>query len=136
MILVLTYPIDKKNVTELRYGVNDHFDMLKSRSFEVRKIYTDPDQACSVLRGKFPGVDIDQGGAGDHVERADIKIRRLKEIIRSTLHGLKWKNFPSQFMDDLVTFSVNRINCQAGRNQEVPPRVKFTGSKAFIEKRI
>jgi len=90
-------------------------------------VFVDPAKALAALRGSFPGVEIDVTGAGDHLPKIDIRIRRVKETTRSIIAGLPW-SLPKNRVKDLVKYVVSRLN--TGRttslNDNVCPRVKFT----------
>ena len=82
------------------------------------------------LVGKFPGVLIDISGAGDHLTKVDIKIRRIKETYRSVKQGLVYK-LPDFMVKDLVTYCVCRLNVWRTKaiNDNVCTIVWFTGQK-------
>jgi len=90
----------------------------------------DPQKALAALEGAYPGVEIDTAGAGDHLDKIDAKIRRIKEMMRSIIAGLPY-SLPDARIKDLATYVVSRKNARstlaAGNN--VSPRVKFTGRK-------
>ena len=111
-------------------AVQAHINLLENRGFLVRMVVVDPERALAALRGKIPGVHIDVLGAGDKMLEVDIHIRRLKEMCRSTLCGLQYTLLRTR-VDDLVMYAVNRKNIRRtkGLNDNVCPRVKFTGRK-------
>ena len=78
---------------------------------------------------------MDISGAGDHLDKVDIRIRQLKELMQSVIAGLPWK-LPNDNIKDLVAYAVSRLNtCQTeGRASEVAPRVAFTGCKINYDK--
>jgi hypothetical protein len=57
----------------------------------------------------FPGVEMDVGGAGDYVSKADAKIRRIKETYCKVKSGLPWE-MPGPLVGDLVAYCVSRLN--------------------------
>ena len=81
-----------------------------------------------VLRGKIPGVNIDPVGAGDHLNKVDARIRRLKEIMRCVIAAFPYK-LPLKRRNDLVTYATRRKNARKIKalNDNVAPRVRFTG---------
>jgi hypothetical protein len=85
--------------------------------------------------GQFFGVEIDVSGAGDHLEKVDIKIRRLKETIRSVQAGLPWK-LPSTQVKHLVYYATSRNNARRTTSSitNIAPRVAFTGRKINYKK--
>lgn len=128
-------PLDLTMTTSLREGnrainieaaFREQMSLLLTRKFRVWKISTDPESSIEVLNNTFAGVIFNPGGAGDHVPVADKKIRALKEIIRCVKSSLKWK-VPCYLRDALVTYATHRLNCRAGRSNEKPTRVAFTG---------
>ena len=96
--------------------------------FDVRIIFVDPFKALAGLRGSIPGVEVQPTGAGDHLPKLDIRIRRLKEMARAVLNGLDYK-LPISFVNQLVTFCVSRINVQttSSLTSNICPRVRMTG---------
>jgi hypothetical protein len=106
------------------------FELLCSRSFEPQRVHVDPQCALAALQGSYPGTEIDISGAGDHLDKVDSKIRRIKETIRSVLAGLPYA-LAKNLIKDLVTYVVSRLNTRrtSALNDNVCPRVKFTGSK-------
>ena len=68
--------VKKRDTIHVGLAVQSHLDMLRERGYNAKKIFTDPDTVFRVLKGKYPGVVVEIGGAGDHVDRADARIRR------------------------------------------------------------
>jgi hypothetical protein len=48
----------------------------------------DPQHALKALQHQITGVEIDVGGASNHLDKIDGKLRRLKELYRSVHAGL------------------------------------------------
>jgi hypothetical protein len=73
---------------------------------------------------------IDTGGAGDYILKADIQIRRIKEMVRGIKAVLPWK-LPPCLLRDLIAFAVFRINIKRSTavRQNACARVAFTGIK-------
>jgi hypothetical protein len=111
------------------------FELLRSRSFEPERVHADPQRALAALQGSYPGTEIDISGAGDHLDKVDAKIRRIKETIRSILAGLPYA-LAKNLIKDLVTYVISRMNTRrtTALNDNVCPRVKFTGMKIDYEK--
>jgi len=88
----------------------------------------DPHKALAALQGFFPGTEVDVSGAGDHLDKVETKIRRIKELMRSVIAGLPYK-LPKKRLKDLVTYAVCRTNIKstASLNNNVSRRVRFTG---------
>jgi hypothetical protein len=80
----------------------------------------------------FENVVIDTRGAGEYVPKADIQIRRVKEIVRGIKAVLQWKLL-SLLLKDLVAFSVSRL---MALNQNVCARFSFTGIKSDFRKEL
>jgi hypothetical protein len=80
------------------------------------------------LKGAYPGIAIDPVGAGDHLDKINMKFRWLKELVRSVISGLPYK-LPVERVKNLVTYAVSRMNlCSIdGLNTNVCPRLCFTG---------
>ena len=80
--------------------------------------------------GQLPGVEIDIGGAGDHVPKTDIKIHQLKEVCCCVLAGLPFE-LPRSNVPYLVAYAVSRLNirCTDALDGNVCPRLLFTGVK-------
>jgi len=114
----------------LGQALQAQFQLLRSRGFEPELVMVDPQKALAALEGAYPGVEIDTAGAGDHLDKIDAKIRRIKEMMRSIIAGLPY-SLPDARIKDLATYVVSRKNARstlaAGNN--VSPRVKFTGRK-------
>jgi hypothetical protein len=103
---------------------------LRSRGFEAKKVMVDPHKSFQALQGSFPGVEIDPTRAGDHLDKIDTKIRRLKELMRSVISGIPYR-LAKERIKDLVTYSVCRMNLR-GTDMLVSnecPRVRFTGQR-------
>jgi hypothetical protein len=74
------------------------------------------------------GIEVDIGGAGDHVRIIDNHIRHVKEIMRSVFNGLPWKQ-PEVLDEALGLYAVSRFNLRRRSATGVSPRVAFTGRK-------
>jgi hypothetical protein len=116
------------SVQDLGTGVQSHVNTLRSRGFEPQRIFVDPHKSLVALQGAFPGIEIDACGAGDHLDKVDIKIRRLKELMRSVLADLPY-SLPKERVKDLVTYGVSRLNNRStsALNDQASPRVRLTG---------
>ena len=96
----------------------------------MSRVELDPERGLLGLRNKFPGVNIDIAGAGDHLPDVDAIIRRAKEMSRSINASIFFK-IPKNKANAPVTYVVNRKNTRRIRalNDNVCPRVRFTGRK-------
>jgi hypothetical protein len=104
-------------------------DTARERDYVPVMVYVDPASTLMSLRGQFPGVVIDPSGAGDHVLKMDIRIRRVKEMYHTVKAGLPWV-LPHTRVKDLVTYCVSRINLHitSALHSTTSPRVLFTGT--------
>jgi hypothetical protein len=128
--LLLMCHLKSENSQELGHGVQKHLNTLRSRSFDGKKISVDPHKSFQALQGSFPGVEIDPSGAGEHLDRIDTKIRRVKELMRSVVSGLPFR-VPRERVKDLVTYAVGHLNLRSTEMLMSPecPRVRFTGQR-------
>jgi hypothetical protein len=80
---------------------------------------------------------IDLSGAGNHVPKVDIKIRRLKEVYWGVKEDLPWK-LPLIFVKDLVAYVVACLNVYftMAMNQKIAPKVLFTGMCMDFKKEL
>jgi hypothetical protein len=110
-------------------------NLLRSRGFKVRWVLVDPHKSLVGLAGSFPGTVIDAGGAGDHLDKVDAKIRRIKELMRAIIAGLPY-HLPKARVKDLATYVVSRLNVRqtSALVVNVCPHVKFTGVKVDFKK--
>jgi hypothetical protein len=110
-------------------------NLLRSRGFEARRVLVDPHKSLVGLAGSFPGTTIDAVGAGDHLDKVDAKIRRVKETMRSIIAVLPYRLAKAR-IKDLVTYVVSRMNVRrtSALTDNVCPRVKFTGVKVDYKK--
>jgi hypothetical protein len=97
----------------------------------------DPQSSFRSMTQDFPGVEIDIGGKGDYMSKADAKIRRIKDTYRKVKLGLPWK-LPVVLVKDLVAYAVSHLNiCRTtSLNENVCPRVLFTGVPVDYKKEL
>jgi hypothetical protein len=128
--LLLVKHVNLLGVEELGTALQQHINTLRSRGFEPRVVYVDPHKTLVSLQGRYPGIEIDPAGAGDHLNDIDTKIRRLKELMRSVIAGLPYPLAKEQ-VKDFAVYAVSRSNLKAsiGLESTVCPRVRFTGYK-------
>jgi hypothetical protein len=93
-------------------------------------VYVDPQSGLTCLQRKFSGMKVDITGAGDHLDKLDVRIRRLKELMRSVVARLPF-HLKHDRVKDLMTYAVNCVNLKSTStlNTNVCPRVWFTGFK-------
>ena len=100
---------------------------------QVTKVHVNPETSLKALIGNYHGTRIETCGAGNHVGKAERAIREIKDHVRVALNQLPFKT-PKQLIPDAVKFAVIRINMEATRDGEVPPRIKMTGLKPRMDK--
>ena len=128
--LIITVPVLTLGILTLGNALQSHLDLIRMFGFEAKLVRVDPLKALAALRGKFPGTEIDITGAGDHLPKVDIRIRRIKEVARSVIASLDWK-LPKSMVEDLITYCVSRLNIRSSGslNGFECPRVRLTGRK-------
>ena len=133
--LITVTPLANTKTRTLGVAVQSHVSMLQSRGFLPKVIHLDPQRGFAALDTHIPGVEVDVGGAGDHVNHVDVEIRHVKEIYRSVHESLPWTQ-PVWLDKDLMTFCVSRKNLRRSTNSVVSARVKFTGRKPDFKKEL
>jgi len=133
--VVLVVPVTSLSREALGRVMQQHIDLVRMFGFEVRIIFVDRFKSLVGLRGSIPGVEVQPTGAGDHLPKLDIRIRRLKEMARSVLSAHDYK-LPISFVNQLVTFCVSRLNVQttSSLTGNWCPRVRMTGRKVNFKK--
>jgi hypothetical protein len=81
------------------------------------------------------GVPLNRTGAGMHVERAENKIRTIKEVMRSILHSLPYV-LPDKLVQYLIAYSVFVINLVPNKTgyADMAPREAFIGRKTSAKR--
>ena len=136
--LDLTMVSDLWNQSEKSFheAVSGKLDAIRSRGFTVSDLYVDPQMGLANLKGKLGSVAVDVCGAGDHVERAEVKNKLIKERYRCCFSDLPYE-LPAALVKDLVFYTVKRINLQPGpHSRGVSPIVQFTGRKVNFKKEM
>ena len=133
--LMLVSKVGGESSEHLGRALQDQLNVIRGRGFVPMRAHLDPQPGFTPLVGQFPGVEIDISGAGDHLDKVDIKIRRLKETIRSVHANLPW-NLPNSNVQDMVKYAVTRMNMRrtASRISNIAPRVAFTGIRPNYKK--
>jgi hypothetical protein len=147
-LMSLVHPLELVIVTQLRaprpesadnigLALQNQLTAIRSHGFRPTRVFADPQRGLAALVGQFAGVEIDISGAGDHIDRVDVRIRRLKEIIRSVQSDIPWE-IPTQLIPDLVSYATSRANLRAPQSgqSKVCPRVAFTGVKPSYRKEL
>ena len=128
-----------RDARSLHIQLQHHLDEYKTRRFDIKQIYdirtihADSESGFKVLQGKFPGIKIDIGSPGAHAERADERIRRVKELCRQVVNSIPWQ-LPEKLLDDMVRYATIRLNMFLGHDKAVPSKVDFSGMKPSLEK--
>jgi hypothetical protein len=134
MQLVVASPISNESTLQLSNAIEDQLSMLRSMGIKVRRIRVDRHQSLLAIRGKFPDVEVEACGAGDHVGRAENKIRTIKEQFRTIVARLPWK-LARRLICELISYIIKRLNCQpTGAHVHMSPRVFMTGVKIDFAK--
>jgi len=131
LCLVLSNAALNESTESLQQCMIDMFSVVSSRGFVVKVVEMEPAAAMSKLHYNLgPGIVTDITGAGDHLPALDVRIRRLKEIVRSTVTHVIFM-IPKSKIKYLVFYAVARINvrCTSGRSDNQSPYVAFTGRK-------
>ena len=133
--LLTATPVANTKTKTLGAAVHTHISTVQSRGFLPTIIHLDPQKGFAALDPHIPGVEVDIGGAGDHLNVLDVEIRHVKEIFRSVLDSLPWKQ-PAWLDKDLVAYCVSRKNLRSTSNSVASARVKFTGRKPEYKKEL
>ncbi len=107
--LTLVCHVNDLSKESLGRGIQSHISTLRSRGFEPSKFFVDPHKSLKSLKGAFPGVEIDDCGAGDHLDKVDSKIRQVKEKVRAVITGLPY-HLGRERLKDLVTYTVIEVD--------------------------
>lgn len=128
-LLMLTAIADEKE-TALAAALISQLATVRERSYKISKIHTDPAKALSALKGKFPGVVVDNTGAGDHVVELENRWKTFKERVRAVKADLPFK-VPFDRVDDLLRYVVSRFNLNLSSTTAdgVCARVRFLERK-------
>ena len=107
--LLVQTGVARETADHLGKALQGQLDLVRSRSFKPTRVHADPQSSFKAIVGSFPGVEVDISGAGDHLDKVDIRIRQLKELMQSVIAGLPWK-LPNDNIKDLVAYAVSRLN--------------------------
>ena len=72
----------------LGLAIQAQLDLIHNWQFDVDTIVCDPQSSLVALKNKFPGVVFDITGAGDHLPKVDVKMRRVKKNLSVRKGGL------------------------------------------------
>jgi len=90
--VVLLIPTPSMSMAVLGRSMQHIIDIIRMFGFNVRIAFVDPFKSLVGLRGSIPGVEVQSTGAGDHLPKLDIRIRRVKEMARAVLNGLDYNH--------------------------------------------
>jgi len=135
--VLIVKQLQSKSKQCLGTGVQAHINTRRTRGFEPERVLVDPHRSLAALQGEIPGVVIDPCGARKHLDKIDIKIKRLKELMRAVLADLPY-SLTKDRLKDLVSYSVSRINNRSTKtlNDAASPRVRLTGFKPDFKQEI
>jgi hypothetical protein len=135
--LTLQSEVENEGKLALRMALQGQLAVLRSKGCIPDIVYTDPQSLFQSMTRNFPGVAIDVGGMGDYVAKADAKIQRIKYTYRKVKLGLPWK-LPAIPVKDLVAYTVSSLNirCTTSLNENICPRVLFTGVPVDYKKEL
>lgn len=125
--LTLVSKINDRSAASLLKAVNDHISTSAEIGHKITKIYTDGEKAFVTIKSKLKDVQTDISGAGDHVPKADERIKALKRIIRCVLSSLPWL-LPELLVEYLVKYACIRLNMIRGI-RTCTPKAAVTGFK-------
>jgi len=89
--LTLQSEVENEGKLALGMALQGQLAVLRSKGYIPEIVYTDPQSLFRSMTQDFPGVEIDVGGKGDYVAKADVKIHRIKDTYRKVKLGLPWK---------------------------------------------
>ena len=134
LLLVIGSAITSETGRMLCQALEDQIDVLRAKGVRVRAVRVDRHQSLLTLRGKLGEVDVEACGAGDHVGRAENKIKTIKEMFRSVVARLPWR-LARRLISDLISFVIKRLNSQpSSSGHNTSPRVSITGVKIDFDK--
>lgn len=138
LCLLLSTAVLNERTESLQQCMLDMIQVMASRNFVVNRVEMEPAAAMSKLEYNLgPGVTTNVTGAGDHLPALDVRIRRVKELIRATLTTVPFVLPPSK-TKYLVAYAVSRMNfrCTEGRDDSQAPFVAFTGRKVNMKREL
>ena len=65
--LTLSTHVERETATCLGTALEHHLQAVREKGFNPVRVFVDPQRSLHALTGKFPGVEIDVQGAGDHL---------------------------------------------------------------------
>lgn len=133
--IIVTAAIESEKTERIGLALQSILEAIRGYGHNPVRVHLDPQPALQALVGKFPGVEVDISGAGDHVSKVDVRIKIIKEIVRSVQAGLPW-NLPDDLIDDLVRYATTRLNARrtSASADSVAPKVALTGRRLSYRK--
>jgi hypothetical protein len=124
------------HVSSLEASARAIIGELKKYGFGVDLVRVDPQGGLQALKGRLEQI-VDVCGAGDHVPKAEAKIRRLKELMRSVYLSLRFP-LPRNYLKDLVTYAVERINLfpVSSTGSMISPKARATGRRVRFDREL
>ena len=112
----------------LKTLLDKHIMKIQSHGYTVRKVFVDPQGALVELDGVL-SISMDISGARQHVSIVERHIRTIKERLRSTECGLRYK-CPRRMVVGLVYFVISRLNLFPASEQKdgTSPKENYLGS--------
>ena len=134
-MFLLVIPTPSLSRLSLGWTLQEHVNLLRMFGFDALIIFVDPFKSLVGLRGSIPGVEVQATGAGDHLTKLDIRIRRVKGMARAVLNSLDYK-LPLSLVGQLITFCACRINVMttSSLTGNWCPRVRMTGRKVDFKR--
>ena len=125
--LTISVSVKKLDTEGLGQALTAHINLLDSHGFRAVRVIVDPQSGFTPLKGMLGEIEIDMVGTGDHPNKVDARICRLKEIMRCVIAGLPY-SLPKSRCDNLVSYATGRINNRgtSALNDNITLLVKFT----------
>ncbi len=126
--LTLGTVLSSHSEKEINRALTEQLVSLDRLGLKVNKIHTDRHPSFLALRGGMGNVVIESCGAGDHVGRAENRIKTLKEMFRTVVSRLPY-HLPRRLTSELIFYVIKRINSIPDGHTHRVPRVSATGIK-------
>ena len=134
LMLVVGSAITSESERQLSQALEEQINMLRAKRVRIKSVGVDRHPSLLSLNGKLGDVDVQACGAGDHVGRAENKIKTIKEAFRTVVSRLPWR-LARRLIRELVSFIIKRLNSQpSSSGVAISPRVSITGVKIDFEK--
>ena len=139
-LLSVAWPLDLTLITAVQSetadaigeAISGHVAALAQHRAAVKAVYADRGGAMLGLSARLSasGIKVGLCGAGDHVGRAENRIKTVKEKLRTLINRLPFE-LPEALLGDAASYVVKRVNCEttSSRAGHRCPRVELTGIK-------